>query len=109
MWGRSTRSRSSVNLPERRRALTGSVSAGNVDLSNWAGNLTGRFIKVLTQNRFDLRCATTIGAGVGHNCSDGFRALDDALHRRAFPGHVVGELVKPPRVVAGGSASGIAA
>src|SRR5262252_8820548 len=49
MWGRSTRSRSSVNLPERRRALTGSVSAGNVDLSNWAGNLTGRFIKVLTQ------------------------------------------------------------
>jgi hypothetical protein len=27
------------------------VSETDVDLSNWAGNLTGRFIKVLTQHR----------------------------------------------------------
>jgi hypothetical protein len=38
-------------LPERRRALTGGVSESDVDLSNWAGNLTGRFIKVLTHFR----------------------------------------------------------
>jgi hypothetical protein len=31
------------------------VSESDVDLSNWAGNLTGRFIKVLTQREFHLR------------------------------------------------------
>src|SRR5436190_8432824 len=38
-------------------------------------------------------------AGVEHECSDGLRALNGALHRRALPGDVVGQVVQPPRVI----------
>src|SRR4030095_10832375 len=49
-----------MSLPERRCALTGSVSESDVDLSNWAGNLTGRFIKVLTQKLIPLRACSPV-------------------------------------------------
>src|SRR5690349_6585763 len=38
-----------VALHRQQPRSLGGVSETNVDLSNWAGNLTGRFIKVLTQ------------------------------------------------------------